>query len=108
MRSAEIEASDEPWIEPTPASVLASLEHERRERVGKEGRCGVGCKEVDEVVLPGGLERGVVAGVSSEGQFGLLVRYPVGSFLRWVAYSYPACCGWFPGVGVGIAHSSDG
>lgn len=66
-------SDDEPWLEPISAAVLASLEHERRERVGAKGRCGVGCRNVDEVVLLGGLERGVVGGVSSEGEFGLLV-----------------------------------
>jgi hypothetical protein len=62
-------------LEPVSAAVLASLEHERRERVAGKGRCGVGCAEIDERVLLGGLERGAVVGVSSEEEeFGVLVR----------------------------------
>lgn len=67
-----MDESDEPWLEPIPAAVLASLERERRARVGEKGRCAAGCGEVDGVLL-GGLERGAVVGVSSEGEFGLLV-----------------------------------
>lgn len=78
-RLPETEEADEPWLEPVPAAVLASLERERRGRVAAKGRCTVGCGEVDGVLL-GGLERGVVVGVSSEGEFGLLVGCPF-SFL---------------------------
>lgn len=66
-------------IEPVSAAVLASLEYERRDRVRRKGNCGVGCREVDERVLMGGLERGVVVGVSSETSpedFGLRVGFP--------------------------------
>lgn len=40
----------------------------------KKGRLLVGCRELDDIVLNGGLERGRVVGVSSEKEeFGLLV-----------------------------------
>lgn len=67
-------------IEPVSAAVLESLEHERRDRVRRKGNCGVGCREVDERVLMSGLERGIVAGVSSETSsedFGLRVGFPL-------------------------------
>lgn len=66
-------------IEPVSAAVLASLEHERRDKVRRKGNCGVGCREVDDEVLMGGLERGVVVGISSETSsqdFGLRVGFP--------------------------------
>lgn len=72
-------------IEPVSAAVLASLEHERRDKVRRKGNCGVGCREVDEKVLMGGLERGVVVGVSSETSpedFGLRVGFPRVSHFR--------------------------
>lgn len=60
-------------IVPASAAVLAAIEHERRDEVARRGTCGVGCREVDECVLMGGLERGAVVGVSSEEEFGVLV-----------------------------------
>jgi hypothetical protein len=43
----------------------------------KKGRLLVGCREIDDVVLNGGLERGRVVGITSEKEeFGLLVSCP--------------------------------
>ncbi|SPN99799.1 related to PET191 protein, involved in assembly of cytochrome oxidase [Cephalotrichum gorgonifer] len=60
-------------MEPASAAVLADLEQERRDEVGRKGKCGIGCREVDECVLLGGLERGAVVGISSDEDFGVLV-----------------------------------
>lgn len=73
-------------VTPVSAGVLASLEHERREIVRRKNLCTVGCVEVDEQVLLGGLERGVVVGLSSqmagsEADFGILVGPVALSFL---------------------------
>jgi len=63
-------------ILPVSASVLSRLERRRRDAVRERGRCGIGCGEVDEYVLMGGLERGSVVGVSSEEEdFGVLVSF---------------------------------
>lgn len=86
---------------PVSASVLVGRELDRRRRLSRRGNVLTGCRDVDEYVLLGGLERGSVVGVSAEeDEMGLLVSF---FFLLCV----PACWGfssllfWF---GVGIAY----
>jgi hypothetical protein len=73
-------ALESPPPEPEPArpilaSQLLDLEEKQRRRFcekGSDGRVKTGCGEVDEV-LGGGFERGVVVGLSAEGNEGRLV-----------------------------------
>ena len=69
------------------AERLLAVEMEQRERFSEFGeRIMTGCEEIDEVVLGGGLERGVVVGLSadaSEGQQGTLV-----SLSSWFCFGF--------------------
>ncbi|KAK3336871.1 hypothetical protein B0T19DRAFT_481319 [Cercophora scortea] len=57
-----------------PASALVDEELTRRDRLRRRGNILTACKEVDQYVLLGGLERGCVAGVSAdEDELGLLL-----------------------------------
>ncbi|KAK4137058.1 hypothetical protein BT67DRAFT_440059, partial [Trichocladium antarcticum] len=55
-----------PPLQPLPASVLLEQELARKNLLCKKGNIRTGCKELDEYVLLGGLERGSVVGVSAE------------------------------------------
>ena len=60
---------------PILASQLLDLEEKQRRRFcekGSDGRVKTGCGEIDEV-LGGGFERGIVVGLSTEGNEGRLV-----------------------------------
>ncbi|CAJ2504249.1 Uu.00g116430.m01.CDS01 [Anthostomella pinea] len=61
-------------LEPVSGATLLGLEVARREGLARKGRLKMGCGEVDEAALMGGLERGGVVGVSAEeGDFGMLL-----------------------------------
>ncbi|KAL0937369.1 uncharacterized protein CTRU02_207100 [Colletotrichum truncatum] len=61
-------------LEPISAAVLCRKETKRRDALKKRGPVRVGCPEIDEYVLMGGLERGSVVGLSAESeQMGLLI-----------------------------------
>ncbi|OLN96586.1 hypothetical protein CCHL11_00712 [Colletotrichum chlorophyti] len=61
-------------LEPISAATLCSREIKRRDALVRRGNVKVGCQEVDEFALLGGLERGSVVGISAEGeQFGLMI-----------------------------------
>lgn len=76
----EIDHSTLPQPEPEPAipmlaSTLLELEEKQRTRFTRRGlpeRLGSGCEEVDEI-LGGGIERGIMMGISAEGIEGRLV-----------------------------------
>ncbi|KAJ4298655.1 hypothetical protein N0V88_003686 [Collariella sp. IMI 366227] len=53
-------------IQPLPASLLVDQEIIRKGHLARKGNLMTGCKELDEYVLLGGLERGSVVGVSAE------------------------------------------
>jgi len=56
------------------AEVLCAIEKRRRNALKQVGPCKLGCHEIDEEVLVGGLERGCVVGISSEEEdFGVMV-----------------------------------
>lgn len=60
--------------QPILASSLLDVEERQRHRFASRGeRITTACAEVDEPVLDGGLERGIVLGVSAEGEEGRLV-----------------------------------
>jgi hypothetical protein len=60
--------------QPILASSLLDLEERQRRRfAGGGARISTACAEVDESVLGGGLERGIVLGISAEGEEGRLV-----------------------------------
>jgi hypothetical protein len=63
------------FARPILASQLLDLEEKQRRRFcenGSDGRVKTGCGEIDEV-LDGGFERGIVVGLSAEGNEGGLV-----------------------------------
>lgn len=66
-------------IQPDPvcASTLASNEATLQDRLARFQPIQYGCKELDGIVLLGGLQRGSVVGVSADNTdgFGLLVRF---------------------------------
>ncbi|KAL2161381.1 hypothetical protein VTH06DRAFT_8604 [Thermothelomyces fergusii] len=70
-------AAAAPVEPPLPASLLLDREIARREGLAARGNLATGCRELDEYVLLGGLERGSVVGVSAEddggGGIGLLI-----------------------------------
>ncbi|KAL7947172.1 hypothetical protein V8C42DRAFT_316919 [Trichoderma barbatum] len=51
---------------PVSAAALAAIEKRRRDLVRSLGPCPSGCKDLDNYVLLGGLERGSVVGLSAE------------------------------------------
>ncbi|KAH6689433.1 hypothetical protein F5X68DRAFT_166893 [Plectosphaerella plurivora] len=53
-------------LEPITASVLRRKEQKRRDVIAALGPIAVGCGEIDEYVLLGGLDRGSVIGLSAE------------------------------------------
>lgn len=72
------QASSHFELEPISAAVLCRRETKRRDALAKRGPVKVGCPEVDDYVLVGGLERGSVVGLSAESeQMGLLVCFLV-------------------------------
>jgi hypothetical protein len=60
---------------PVLASHLLVIEENQRKRFAEQGleRVKTGCAEVDDYVLGGGFERGIVVGLSGEGNEGRLV-----------------------------------
>jgi predicted ATP-dependent serine protease len=88
MDHAALNNPDPPPPEPAKpilASQLLELEKKHRKRFteqGREERISTGCGEIDEI-LGGGLERGILVGISAEGSEGRLV----GSLLNL------SCCG---------------
>lgn len=69
--------------EPTLASNLLELEERHRRRfAGRGERIGTSCMAVDGSVLGGGLERGIVLGISADGPEGRLVS----EFFMYVYY----------------------
>ncbi|KAM0274868.1 hypothetical protein ACHAQH_007793 [Verticillium albo-atrum] len=63
-------------IEPVSASVLAARERRRRDGLRRRGAMVTGCREFDEVILLGGLERGSVVGMSAEEEdFGMQLAF---------------------------------
>lgn len=69
-------ASQPEPAKPILAYHLLRLEEKQRKRftgAGRPERLSAGCAEIDEL-LGGGLERGIVVGISSEGSDGRLVR----------------------------------
>ncbi|PON21152.1 hypothetical protein TGAM01_v210000 [Trichoderma gamsii] len=57
---------------PVSASVLASIEKQRRDFVRGLGPCRSGCEDLDNyVLLAGGFERGSVVGISAENEDGV-------------------------------------
>ncbi|PKS09388.1 hypothetical protein jhhlp_004003 [Lomentospora prolificans] len=75
-----------PDILPVSAAVLSRLERQRRNALRARGGCGVGCEEVDQHVLLGGLERGSVVGISSDEDFGLLLSFQIVARALWRAF----------------------
>ena len=73
----EIDHTAVPPPEPaTPilASNLLALEEKQRERFSGRGeKIGTGCGEIDDYMLRGGFERGIVVGISTEAGEGRLV-----------------------------------
>jgi hypothetical protein len=71
----EVDQADREAAQPISASSLLHLEEKQRGRfTSKEERISTGCLEVDESVLGGGgLDRGIVLGISAEGGEGRLV-----------------------------------
>ncbi|KAF8848676.1 hypothetical protein BDZ45DRAFT_635456, partial [Acephala macrosclerotiorum] len=70
----EIEPEQEPAT-PMLASTLLELEEKQRTRFTRHGRperLSSGCEEVDEI-LGGGVERGIVMGISAEGTEGRMI-----------------------------------
>ena len=60
---------------PILASDLLAIEEKQRQRFSARGdRIRTGCAEIDDYMLRGGLERGVVVGISAEAGEGRLVR----------------------------------
>lgn len=56
---------------PVSASILASIEKQRRDLVIGLGPCRSGCEGLDDyVLLSGGFERGSVVGISAEDEDG--------------------------------------
>lgn len=76
----EIDHSTLPQLEPEPAvpilaSHLLQLEQKQRTKFTRDGRperLSTHCEDIDEI-LGGGVERGIVMGISSEGVEGRLV-----------------------------------
>lgn len=73
----EINHNSEPEpvaAKPILASYLLDIEEKQRKRFAKFGETiRTGCSEIDEYVLRGGLERGIIVGISGEGKEGRLV-----------------------------------
>ncbi|KAH6630368.1 hypothetical protein B0J18DRAFT_475079 [Chaetomium sp. MPI-SDFR-AT-0129] len=65
------------WMEPLPASLLLDHEIARKEALAGKGNVMTGCPELDEYVLLGGLERGLVVGVSAEEEMSMLVGFQI-------------------------------
>ena len=68
---------------PILASQLLGLEEKQRKKFSADGnaqRVKTGCEEVDEI-LGGGVERGIVVGISAEGNEGGIVSEPHHPFL---------------------------
>lgn len=73
MTETDDAAAPEP-ARPILASHLLAVEEKQRARFASRGeRVRTMCAEIDEYVLGGGLERGVVVGLSAEGDEGRLV-----------------------------------
>lgn len=75
----EVNHNSEPEPEaakPILASHLLDIEEKQRKRFAEFGEyiC-TGCAEIDGYVLRGGLERGIVVGISGEGKEGRLVSW---------------------------------
>ena len=70
-----MEEVDREAAQPISASSLLHLEEKQRGRFTSKGeRISTACVEVDESVLGGGgLDRGIVLGISAEGEEGRLV-----------------------------------
>jgi RecA/RadA recombinase len=70
------EAAPPEPAKPILASQLLELEKKQKKRFTERGgdeRISTGCSEIDEI-LGGGCERGIVVGISAEGDEGQLVR----------------------------------
>ena len=70
-------------LEPISAAVAAAQETKRRDALRRLGPCRSGCRDLDDYVLLGGLERGHVVGVSAEEEddVGVLVSLGRGELL---------------------------
>jgi hypothetical protein len=61
---------------PILASQLLAIEEKQRTRFASRGETiRIGCGEIDDYMLGGGCERGVVVGISAEGGEGRLVSW---------------------------------
>ncbi|ORY67650.1 uncharacterized protein BCR38DRAFT_456344 [Pseudomassariella vexata] len=68
------QASSHFAVEPISGATLFEVENTRREELKRMGVLRTGCREIDEYVLGGGLERGCVVGLSAEeADMGLLI-----------------------------------
>lgn len=71
---SQISTTSHITLDPIPATTIAYNEIQRRDANVNLGLCKIGCPEIDDYVLQGGLERGSVVGVSAEKEeFGVTV-----------------------------------
>ena len=86
MAEGTITQEEQPQpAKPILASHLLELEELRRKKFTSNGRplrLSSGCAEIDSLLGGEGIERGIVVGISSDGDDGRLVSLPFNIFVR--------------------------